>query len=72
MYSCAKENNLDFMIPKKLVDYVRVKNNIIILKKELPEELENDLEKFRKDYEVARLILKFVDRYDSSMTDEEK
>ena len=67
-----KENNLDFMIPKKLVDYVRVKNNIIILKKELPEELENDLEKFRKDYEVARLILKFVDRYDSSMTDEEK
>lgn len=66
------ENNLDFMIPKKLADYVRVKDNIIILKKELPKELENDLEKFRKDYEVARLILKFVDRYDSSVTDEEK
>lgn len=61
------------MIPESLVDYVRLMDNEIFLKKELPEELKNDFEKFKKDYEVSKAMFKFIDEYEpTSLTEEEK
>ena len=47
------------VIPKQLREYIRLKDNDVILIKELPKELKFDLKKFKKEYELSMAKFKF-------------
>ncbi len=60
-------------IPTQLSEYIRFRDNEIIFKKELPEELKNDFEKFKKEFENIKIMSKCSDRQEPKpLTDVEK
>ncbi|MBP3445201.1 MAG: hypothetical protein J6K23_04615 [Bacilli bacterium] len=60
-------------IPTQLNEYIRLRDGEIILKKELPDNLKADFEKFKKEFEVSRAMFKLADEYEpKELTEEEK
>lgn len=60
-------------IPTQLNEYIRLRDGEIILKKELPDNLKADFEKFKKEFEVSRTMFKLADEYEpKELTEEEK
>lgn len=58
-------------IPQQLVEYIRFKDNEIIFKKELPEELKTDFESFKKEVEISKAMVKHIDEYEPKPLAEE-
>ncbi len=60
-------------IPKQLNEYIRLRDGEIIFKKELPDNLKTDFEKFKQEFEVSRAMFKLADEYEPrELTEEEK
>lgn len=60
-------------IPMQLRKYIKIIDNEIIFKNDLPDELKNDFESFRKEFEVSRAMLNLIDEYETNpLTNEEK
>lgn len=46
-------DNIKLPIPENLKQYVEIKDNIISLKQALPEELKQDYENLKKDFNIS-------------------
>ena len=58
------EKSIRIAIPMELNDYIRIRDDAIIFKQELPDNLKADFEKFKKDFEVSNAMFKFADEYE--------
>lgn len=59
-------------IPTQLNEYIRLRDGEIILKKELPDSLKAEFEKFKKDFESSYDMFKGSDKDESKELKEEK
>ena len=60
-------------ISTQLNKYIRLRDGEIIFKKELPDNLKTDFEKFKQEFEVSRAMFKLADEYElRELTEKEK
>lgn len=67
-------DNIKLPIPENLKQYVEIKDNIISLKQTLPEELKQDYENLKKDFNISLQIFKIIEdkSIEKELTEEDK